>query len=127
MRGGEGNSAPPSIPLQAWCKLLSIRYVLEPDPSGSKVTGGVGSGQVRWNPCRVLLTKLVNTSREFYTSRYPWLWVSGGFPNSPDVNGDDRGPDPLPVGDLKTPHPQPLPHAGRGEQEDSEFTADRYS
>jgi len=28
-----------------------------------------------------------------------------------------------PLWDLKTPHPQPLSHAGRGEQEDSDFTS----
>jgi len=31
-----------------------------------------------------------------------------------------------PLWDLETPHPQPLSQGGRGEQEYSDFTSDRY-
>ncbi len=67
------------------CKLgenLSIRYVLEPLFNSSKVATSERPKQVPRNPCRVLLTEMVNTSREFYTSAYPSTWVRWGFPDS---------------------------------------------
>jgi len=50
------------------------------------------------------------------------LGVTMGLTQGPshfrELNGD-------PAWDLKTPHPQPLSQGGRGEQEYSDFTADR--